>query len=601
MIKDLLSTYGKYFEDDKILLDNYELDEGVYVKINSFGEVDNILEINKDTIEGLKGSEEYNFFKERDIYSNYINSNKAISTEIKEIKDYKTAKKLFSASYLTIFFKNDSLEDLAVKKDEKSTVPISIFKDIINKYYESIYNLGDSKKEKIILDNIELIEENRENIENVKTTYINNFENIIAKLKEIPMKVNTRVKIYYDAPIEEYKKSIAKYTVLKVYNDNKMNELVKNEVYGSNNYNFGMNSKKTYLELKSTSFKISSRLTLKEILILRKIYIWLSRNWLYGKEKMSLKFDMQSIITNQSDNAFYLIKNENNNGQAEIVDFEYIPQSTNKTKEFIYKNYINSYKIEEYKINMLDVLEKKVSLELFSDCLYKGYGNKKDIATLKIDTYKKKILNIYGDLFYNYFRKFNSIPLKQHIDKIVDSIIKESIVLDITNKDFSRYKLLNSTKKAIMAIQLEEYIKKGGDESMENKICRLKNEAFEIINNDNHIESDEQFFFLLGQVSYYLLSQSKASKLNQDVIEPILQCSNLEKLKKEIEFLHKRYRSEIPMKGRRFKKALAEVLAYETDGKVKENNRLILIGILTDSIFYIKKDENGGNENGENE
>lgn len=64
MIRDLLNTYGKYFEDDEILLANYELADGIYVKINSLGKVDNILEINKDNREGLKGSEEYILRKE---------------------------------------------------------------------------------------------------------------------------------------------------------------------------------------------------------------------------------------------------------------------------------------------------------------------------------------------------------------------------------------------------------------------------------------------------------------------------------------------------------------------------------------------------------
>lgn len=602
MIRDLLNTYGKYFEDDEILLANYELADGIYVKINSLGKVDNILEINKDNREGLKGSEEYIYFKKRDIYSNYINVDKSINTAIKEIKEYKTGKKIFSATYLALFFKNDVVEDIAVKKDKEKTLPLEIFKQVINKYYNSICSLGKDKKEKMILDSVELPEDNTENIEKVKNIFINNIQDIVDNLKEIKMKPDTRIKIYYDASVEEYKNAIAKYIAIKVFNDNSMNEVVDNIVFGCNNYNFGMNSKKPYLEMKSTPFKVQSRLTLDEIIKLRKIYIWLFKNWLDNNEKMSLEFDMQDVSKNESDNAFYLIKNENNNGNAEIKNFEYIPQSTNEIKEFIYKNYINSCNIEGYKINRLDVLEEKISKEIFSNCLYKGYGNKKDIASLKIETYKKKLLNISGDAFYDFFKKYNSKPLRKQISKIVDIIIKESLILEITDKDFSKYKsLLNTTKKAIMAIGLEEYIQKEGDESMENKLCKLTNEACEIINEDKHIENDEQFFFLVGQLSYYLLTQSKANKLNQDVIEPILSCTNLKKLKDEIEFLYKKYKHEIPLRSKRFNSALKEVLVYETEAKVKENTRLILIGILADNIFYTKKEVNGGNENGENE
>ena len=578
MIRDLLNTYGKYFEDDEILLANYELADGIYVKINSLGKVDNILEINKDNREGLKGSEEYIYFKKRDIYSNYINVDKSINTAIKEIKEYKTGKKIFSATYLALFFKNDVVEDIAVKKDKEKTLSLEIFKQVINKYYNSICSLGKDKKEKLILDSVELPEDNTENIEKVKNIFINNIQDIVDNLKEIKMKPDTRIKIYYDASVEEYKNAIAKYTTLKIFNKNDMNEIL-DDVYGCNNYNFGMNAEKPSLTLNSTSYKVACRISIYKILILRRMYIWFAKNWA-NKEKMSLEFDMKDMSKNESDNAFYLIKNVNNNGNAEIKNFEYIPQSTNEIKEFIYKNYINSCNIDGYKVNTLVDLEKKVRSEIILKSSYKEYE----------------------DAFDAFFKKFDSKPLQQQITKIADTIIKESLISEMTDNDFLKYKsLLNTTKKAIMVIGLEEYIKKEGDESMENKLCRLSSEACAIINEDKHIENDEQFFFLVGQVSYYLLTQSKANKLNQNVIEPILQCSNLEKLKDEIEFLHKRYRFELPMKGIRFKNVLAEILAYETDAKVKDNNRLILIGILADNIFYTKKEVNGGNENGKNE
>ena len=69
MQKDLIERFGKYFKDEKVVLDSYTLDYGIYVKISKDGNIQKILEVDKESYENLKGNDEYEWFKVRDFYS----------------------------------------------------------------------------------------------------------------------------------------------------------------------------------------------------------------------------------------------------------------------------------------------------------------------------------------------------------------------------------------------------------------------------------------------------------------------------------------------------------------------------------------------------
>ena len=104
MQKDLIYRYGKFFENDKVVLDNYSLDAGIYIRIDRSGNIVKLLEVDKNSYEDLRGNDEYNWFKDRDFYSGMLDMNKSISTEVKDEKNFKTSKKFMSNNYLTMFF-----------------------------------------------------------------------------------------------------------------------------------------------------------------------------------------------------------------------------------------------------------------------------------------------------------------------------------------------------------------------------------------------------------------------------------------------------------------------------------------------------------------
>ena len=187
-------------------------------------------------------------------------------------------KKICSNNHYTLFFKNRFVEGLI--KEPKETIPVEIFLKGIDKYFTSMVDIGkNDKNTEIILekikDNISTDEEILNNQEIIKEKFVETV-NII---KEKELTKDTWIKIFLEADISEYEKASLKYTYFKIFNKNDENKLKDEEVYGINNYNFGYTTaKKPFMELKSTSYKVASMMSLEDIKVIRNMYIWLLKN-----------------------------------------------------------------------------------------------------------------------------------------------------------------------------------------------------------------------------------------------------------------------------------------------------------------------------------
>ena len=183
-------------------------------------------------------------------------------------------KKICSNNIYTLFFKNKCVLGLCNEQAKKDAVPINVFEEGINKYYDSLQKLGTKKEEKMILDECYKTEEIEQNKKDMLVAFKTVYEDFLEedKPKEI------WIKIFLEADEDEYKRVGNIYFSLKLFNTNDNNVKIQDEVYGVNNYNYGLNSKKPYLELKSTPYKISSLISKQQISILNNIYLWLYSN-----------------------------------------------------------------------------------------------------------------------------------------------------------------------------------------------------------------------------------------------------------------------------------------------------------------------------------
>ncbi|MCK9372756.1 MAG: hypothetical protein M0P91_06135 [Sulfuricurvum sp.] len=112
MIYDVLEVFKKEYEQkgDKLILDNYQLKDGLYVKINDNGNIGYYIKSSQKVKKDGKNETEHSFkdtlsnnqnllyewFKQRDYYSNVIDTGKAYDAPKKTIHNN---------NYLTLFMK----------------------------------------------------------------------------------------------------------------------------------------------------------------------------------------------------------------------------------------------------------------------------------------------------------------------------------------------------------------------------------------------------------------------------------------------------------------------------------------------------------------
>ena len=140
-------------------------------------------------------------------------------------------------------------------------------------------------------------------------------------------------------------------------------------------------------------------------------------------------------------------------------------------------------------------------------------------------------------------------------------------------------------------IAYKKYFCKEGEVDEEMKINNIQEECFKILQDNKTIQTDEQYYFLAGQIAFYLLTQSKASKLTQDMTAPFVKAGNLKKLKDELRCLYEKYNYELYLQDDRFNNIFSQLLLQEPDTSVKDNKDLILAGMLSSNMFYTKKED----------
>ena len=123
---------------------------------------------------------------------------------------------------------------------------------------------------------------------------------------------------------------------------------------------------------------------------------------------------------------------------------------------------------------------------------------------------------------------------------------------------------------------------------MANKITELQKKMRLIrdIKGNDHIETDEEFAFTVGQIIYFLLDKSKAGNKSHALLEPFIQKSNIVELKKAITATFNAYKHEIDFGKGRFEKLFSEIMAYELDKNLKELTPIMLAGYFSNSTIY---------------
>lgn len=356
----------------------------------------------------------------------------------------------------------------------------------------------------------------------------------------------------------------------------------------------GLNSKKPYLELKTTKFKVPYRISLEEAIVSKKFFEWINNvadeqgkiNSIYIPINFNFTNTEVSEKNIEEGSCLYLYKTTNN-GKPVIEDFT-IVNRRGKMKPIKVRNYLNLDVIEETNIENLKILEEKIDQYYYNNKLRKNYYNNDIKATIGVFSDKQvDILITTKQVMLNYFKKGIEIGFQTCIDKMTKKMILEKFI----DKEYINMRDIAYSQN--FRLNLLNYYEIGEKTNMGDRIKNLYNTLKEKIEKDELAicQSDEEFYFAAGQVIYYLVSQSEAQNKTQALATPFLELSTAIKLKQAIITMYKRYGYKIRLGDSKTKNLIGMVTGYETKSKASDYQDLIISGICSKNVIFAGKKE----------
>lgn len=577
MIKDCLDIFQKELKKngDSLIFDSYILSEGSYIIVKKDGTFRIAMEIDKKNKNEYH--QDYVYVAKRDYLSRLIDMNKPIDTK----------KQIHSNNYCTFFVKKEVVKDKLT--DEIIEGYFNVFKDPAKKYI--------SNKKLIYLE----IESELGVVSEEKINW--NCDWIKKNIKIVLNSVKNSkdyLKIFFEEDIEVFEIESKRYLIPNIFNSNDYNIKLGNQTYGLPNDNMGLNSKKPYLGHKTRKEKVPVLLNIEDVLLQKKFFDYIYNFACEGK--YNIYFDNEKFYAVSDKEIFLKDKNSfegwylriKKGKEVEIHDQDIVNYSSKSFSEFKVKNILNiDYAGKEPELNYSNYND----LESVSGMINKIYFNKflsnsyySDSKDIRLNDSKiKECLLLSRKAFCDWFYKGNENAVKQLINKITLVLIKNAIL----QEHFFRAREQFNLRFALL-----EYFKLGGV-NMGDKLASINNSLREKINskNTNIIDSDDEYYFAVGQLLGYLLSLNKSYKKSHSLINPIINSNSIEKIEDSLKRIYIKYNYAISDNNTRVKNLYAMIIGYLPENKV--NNDFIIAGYLYSNLVYEKKLNNNKLE-GEN-
>lgn len=574
MLKDCLKVFENVLEKsegDKLIIDSYIPADGTYIIVSPKDEVYEIkdpvnIKLDKKTKEIDRSNKYYEELCNYDYNSKLVDMNKPIDSK----------KIIHSNNYLSFFIKKESLTNGKLTNE------------IIDNYYEVLSNPNIKySKSKNAMKIYETVEEEIGKVDIEKLEKIKNW------IKDNIFNLNTEVtgkdylKIFFEAPIEEYKREGKRYLIPNIYNNNDFNINSGNEIYGLPNDNMGLNAKKPYLENKTRKVTVPYLLSNNEVLLQKKFFDYLMNFAAMGKVNVYIDnsnneinpYESGDLPDNNFNGIFLRIKKGK---EVEILDYDIITGYKYKLpKEFLFENILKldltnkNISIEHYGIyRTMEKMQKIINEVFFSGILVNNYFTEPDKISTKKEYLKRNILLARQALF-NYTHKGMRNEVFPIINKISLNLIKSSIEDGYRTSAGHEFNLRWS---------LIHYFKEGKGMA---EILKAINEALrEKINSNeyNPIENDEQYYFAVGQFTSFLLTKYRGKNNPPSLAKPIINAKNNVILKEHLRKMYDKYSYDPQINTKRFKNLFVMIIGYVPESKV--NQDMVIGGFLSNSLIY---------------
>lgn len=566
MIKDVLSVFERKYEQrgDRLITDNYQIGEGTYVVLSLTEGIKQIYEVTRevDTTDDL-----YNYFAIRDYYSKLLDMNKSIDNK----------KIIHSNQIYSFFVKKESLQQ-------------KLTPEVIENYYKVLQNPRYKYTEK---KKLAMYEEAELQYGNVKIDEVTRIKQCIIQYLPIiqhQMKEDKNyLKIFIEADVECYIREAGKYVIPNIYNSSEFNVVVEDILHGLPNNNIGLNAKKPFLENKQQKTTVPTLLSIDEVMKQKLLFDYLMNYAEQGKRNLFIEMGSHSRITALKNDEMpkqfftgYFLRIQKGK-ELEIHDFDTV-HAYNPKLHFELKNVLDYEFNPKYNENInyksyskLEDIQVMINEYFFKKFLTTNYFT--DSKDIKIkDNYLKYNLLRSRSAWFNWFYKGSTKQIETMLDETAIAVIKGTILVDEVYRARQQFNIYYS---------LKAYLEQGV-EKMADILSAVKYQLREKIKLDHTVqfESNEEYYFAVGQIVFYLLYQNRSNSKTDALLNPIINCSQPKILNQQLVSLYRKYNYSI-QGNKKFRNLFAMLLSYVPTTR-KVNTTSIIAGYLHSNLLLEK-------------
>lgn len=574
MLKDCLEVFAeelkrteeKTGDGERLILDSYIPADGVYIVVGQSGEIRSCaIKLNKKSRILEQTPNDNDLLRKIRFYDYH---SRLVSMD----KPQDPKKVIHSNNYLAFWVKQESLEN--GKLDEAA---IDRYFDVLRNPREKYKKPQDRKMYDYIAEQIGDIDQER--LEKNRTWIKEN----VFRLEELNILLSGKnyLKIFFEGDEELYIKEEQRYVMTKIFNKNDYNLELEEKILGLPNDNLGLNSKKPYMENKTRRVPVSYLITPEEAVLQRKFFDYLMNKANAGET--DLYFDMtKKRITAQkkgemfsSDFTGYFLQVQKGkeveiHHQDTIVDYKY-----HLIKPFRYQNVLGlEDKEERYKeYRNKTELQSVINEVLFSSWLVGNYFTEEE--KLSVDGELKRNLVWSREAIFAWLYKGLDVNMDRVLHKVCMNMIKNSVRNGFTMKMGQQFNLMCS---------LEEYFKGGC--GMAEKYADIQSKLRNKINQsgDCEIETDEEYFYAVGQLVFYFISLSKAKEKMHSLANPFLIATDNTVIRKKLKQYFMKYNYQLKFNGYKFNRMYRMVDAYVLKNKVQQE--YLFGGYIGNNLIY---------------
>lgn len=391
---------------------------------------------------------------------------------------------------------------------------------------------------------------------------------------------------------ELYEKEGNRYLIPNLYNSNDFNMKIGDIIYGLPNDNMGMNAKKPYLGNKTRKVQVPYLLEREEALIHYKFFDYLMGQASIGKmnvyidtNKETIEFYKPTELPRRRVSGFFLRIQKGK--EVEIHNWDQITNfNPNLAKPFYLKQVIkiNPETLKQFelgygpKTNLME-LNRLIDNVFFSKSLFHNYFTAAGDLTITDGTIKSNLIMAREKLF-GWFYKGEIQGVDKLLEKVSISLIKNSIRNGYEQKVKHQLNLRWS---------LMDYF--SGTERMERKMEDVRTRLNVHINSKDEWEftNDDEYYYAVGQLVSYYLTKVRTHKKNQSFINPFLNATSNDVIKRRLKQLYKRVNHDLSFMDFRGNNMAAHVFKYQPESVV--NQELIIAGFTDSRLIYQPKEE----------